>query len=127
MGCSGRWCCGRSFFLGRPLRWVGSSLPGAGRGSSVDLGLAAQQLVECSAGDRLQGWVAELLEDVEAALEQLASQGETRAVTADPLRGLHVIRAVGAGRKPGALRGFIQIPPQCRPALAGEVPRSAVL
>jgi len=36
LGCSGRWCCGRSFFLGRPR--VGGSAavsPGAGRGSSV--------------------------------------------------------------------------------------------
>jgi len=62
-----------------------------------------------------------------AALEQLAGQGETGAVTADPLCGLQVVRAVGAGREPGALRGFIQRPAQRGRALAGEMPTRAVL
>jgi hypothetical protein len=66
-----RWCCGRSVFLGRSLG-VGSTMPGAGRGSSVDLGLAARTIV-CSAGDGLEGWVAELSEDVVAAFQQLGA------------------------------------------------------
>ena len=43
MGCSGRWWCGRSVFLGGPLVRVGSTAGGASRGSSVDLGLAARR------------------------------------------------------------------------------------
>src|ERR1700686_2563874 len=98
MGCSGRWCCGRSFFLGRSLGGVGSRAPGAGRGSSVEFGLAAQRSKKGSASDRLHGVVAELAEDVVAPREEFAREGEARAVTADPLRRLHVIRAVRAVR-----------------------------
>jgi hypothetical protein len=38
-----------------------------------------------SGGDGVQGLVAELAEDVVAALEQLAGEREARAVPADPL------------------------------------------
>jgi hypothetical protein len=61
---------------------------------------------------RAKGLVAELAQDVEAALEQLASQGEARAVAAEPLGGLVVVGAVRAAGPARSLRGFVKRPAQ---------------
>ncbi len=48
-------------------------------------------------------------------------------VPADPLGGLEVIGAVGAGREPSALRGFIERPAQRGRSLAAQMAGRAVL
>ncbi len=73
-------------------------------------------------GDRRDGLVAEVFEEVVAAFEQLARERETGAVAADPLRELLVVGAVGAVREAGALRGFVERPAQRGRSLAGEMP-----
>ena len=75
----------------------------------------------------MQGLVAELAQDVEAALKQLAGEGEAGAVAAEPLGGLVVVGAVGAARPARGLGGFLERPAQRGRSLAGEVPGRAAL
>jgi hypothetical protein len=75
----------------------------------------------------LQGLVAELAQDVEAALEQLAGEGEAGAVAAESLGGLVVVGAVGAAGPPRGLGGFVERPTQRGRSLAGEVSGRAAL
>src|SRR3954466_3237677 len=120
MGCS-RWGkrCGRSVFLGRPRgEGGGSEMRGAGRGASV--GWRTARAPETVSG-RLQGLISEFAQRVVAALEQLASDSQARAVTPEPGRRLLVVGVVGAARAPGQLRGLVERPAQRRWALAGEV------
>ena len=120
--------CGRSVFLGRPRNRVGRGMRGAGRGSSVDFGLGRATRPRWSGGDGLQGAVVEGFEDVVAAFEQFAGHREAGAVPADPLSGGEVVGAVGAAlAASGHLRGLVQRPAQRRRALAGEVPRGAII
>lgn len=78
-------------------------------------------------GDGRERLVAEFFEGVVAAFEQLASEREARAVTADPLGELQVVAAVGAGWEPRALRGLIERPAQRWWSLTGEMPGGAAL
>jgi len=71
--------------------------------------------------------LAEVYEDVLAALEQLACEREAGAVATDPGRQLLVVGAVRARREAGALGRLIQRPAQRRWSLAGEVPGRAVI
>src|SRR3954471_25088677 len=67
-----------------------------------------------------QGLVAELAQDVEAALEEVARQRQAGAVAAEALGGLVVVGAVGAAGTAGGLGGLEQRPTQGRRSLAGE-------
>ena len=64
---------------------------------------------------------------MEAALEQLAREGEAGAVAAETLGGLVVVGAVGAAGPARGLGGLEERPAQRRRALAREVPGGAAL
>ena len=57
--------------------------------------------------------------DPDAALQQFPREREAGSVAANPLSKLEVVGAVGAGKEPRALRGFIQRPAQRGWSLAG--------
>src|SRR5215211_2626774 len=61
---------------------------------------------------RRQALVAEFAQGVEAALEQLARQGEAGAVAAETLGGLVVVGPVGAAGPARRLRGLEERPAQ---------------
>src|SRR5215210_1202726 len=77
--------------------------------------------------DGRQALVAEFAQGVEAALEQLARQGEAGAVAAETLGGLVVVGPVGATGPARRLRGLEERPAQRGRALAREVPGGAAL
>src|SRR5687768_2177559 len=68
--------------------------------------------------DGLERLVAEFAQGVEAALEQLAGQGEAGAIAAETAGGLVVVAAVGAARPAGGLGGLEQCPAERRRPLA---------
>jgi len=125
VGGGSRWGkrCGRSVFGGRPPAGGGSGTSGACRGASVTEGLSRAWTGWGSGG--LQGVVAELSEGVTAALAQLARDSQTRAVATEAFGGLVVVGAVGAGRAPRDLGGFIERPAQHWRPLARQVPGRA--
>ena len=74
-----------------------------------------------------QALVAEVAQGVEAALEQLAGEGEAGAVAAEALGGLVVVRPVGAAGPTRRLGGLEERPAQRRWSLAREVAGGAAL
>src|SRR3954465_1482620 len=101
MGCSaGVMRCGRSVYEGRPRGGGGRSMPGAGRGASVRVRAARAVRLSCG----LKGLLAELPQRVEAALEQLAGDGQAGAVAAQPRGGRDVVVVVRRGRFRSATR-----------------------
>ena len=78
-------------------------------------------------GDRLERLVTETAQHVVAALQQLARDGDARAVAAEPLGELFVIDAVRATRAPRRLRCLGERPAQRGRSVPGQVPADAVL
>ena len=94
MGCGSRWGevrCGRSVFAGSPRGRGGSSLSGAGRGASAEVG--RWRTMRASYG--LERLVAEFSQRVVAAFEQFAGDRQARALVPEPGGGLEVVVAVG--------------------------------
>ena len=67
----------------------------------------------------------EFAQEVVAAFEQLAGDGDARAVPADPRGELVVVGPAGAARAPGGLRGLVERLAQRGWSVAGEMPRRA--
>lgn len=93
MGCRSRW--GKCGAAARSLRAVhmwrgGSSLSGAGRGASADVG-RRRAMSSCG----LERLVAEFSQRVVAAFEEFAGDRQARALVPEPGGGLEVVVAVG--------------------------------
>src|SRR5436305_864135 len=85
--------CGRSYYRGRPRERGGRSGRRAGHGAPGYEWAGVRQ-----PGDRGQCLLAELAEEVIAALEQLARDRQTRPVASEPFGSLGVVLVAWAVR-----------------------------
>jgi hypothetical protein len=115
--------CGRSVFAGRPRGRGGSSLRGAGRGASAEVGRWRTRASSCG----LERLVAEVPERVVAAFEESAGDRQARALVSEPGLGLEIVVVVGRADSARDHGGLVERPAQRGGTLPTEVPGRAAL